>query len=128
MPGSNAETIEEMYRLARRADHRGLRLHLHDEATWHPAKEDGWKPCENADDVVRTMLWRADANRLRPGEMVELGDRVLVQLRGKRLERLGARGFIPRLFQIVVMREGKVVSIRDYGHRADAHSAAGLKA
>ena len=128
MPGSNAETIEEMYRLARRADHRGLRLHLHDEATWHPATEDGWKPCENADDVVRTMLWRADANRLRPGEMVELGDRVLVQLRGKRLERLGARGFIPRLFQIVVMREGKVVSIRDYGRRADAHAAAGLKA
>jgi hypothetical protein len=74
------------------------------------------------------MLWRADANRLRPGEMVELGDRVLVQLRGKRLERLGARGFIPRLFQIVVMREGKVVSIRDYGRRADAHAAAGLKA
>ena len=128
MPGSNADTIEEMYRLARRADHRALRFHLHDEATWHPAKEDGWKPCENADDVVRTMLWRADANRLRPGEMVELGDRVLVQLRGKRLERLGARGFIPHLFQIVVMREGKVVSIRDYGRRADAHVAAGLKA
>ena len=128
MPGSNADTIEEMYRLARRADHRALRLHLHDDATWHPANEDGWKPCENADDVVRTMLWRADANRLRPGEMVELGDRVLVQLRGKRLERLGARGFVPRLFQIVVMREGKVVSIRDYGRRADAHAAAGLKA
>jgi hypothetical protein len=74
------------------------------------------------------MLWRADANRLRPGEMVELGDRVLVQLRGKRLERLGARGFIPRLFQIIVIRDGKVVSIRDYGRREEAHAAAGLKA
>ena len=77
---------------------------------------------------MRTLLWRADANRLRPGEMVELGDRVLVQLRGKRLERLGARGFIPRLFQIVVLRDGKVVSIHDYGRREDAHAAAGLKA
>jgi ketosteroid isomerase-like protein len=122
------ETVEEIYKLARRADHRALRQRLHDDATWFPAKEDTWKPCENADEVVRTMLWRCDANRLRPGEMIELGDRVLVQMRGKRLERLGARGFIPRLFQIIVIRENKVVSIRDYGRREDAHAAAGLKA
>ena len=92
------------------------------------AKEGAWKPCKNADEVVRTLLWRADANRLRPGEMIDLGDRVLVQLRGRRLERLGAKGFIPRLFQIVVLRDGKVVSIRDYGRREDALAAAGLKA
>ena len=128
MAGPLSETIEEMYRLARRADHRALRLWLHDDATWHPAREDAWKPCENADEVVRTMLWRADANRLRPGEILELGDRALVQLRGRRLERLGARGLVPRLFQIVVLREGKVVSIRDYGRRDEAHAAAGLKA
>src|SRR3982751_6971171 len=120
------ETVEEIYRLARRADHRALRLRLHDEATWYPAKEDSWKACENADEVVRTMLWRADANRLRPGEMIELGDRVLVQLRGKRLERLGPEGVIPRLFQIVVFREGKVASMQDYARREDAFAAAGL--
>jgi ketosteroid isomerase-like protein len=120
------ETVEEVYRLARRADHRALRKHLHDDATWYPAKEDAWKACENADEVVRTMLWRADANRLRPGEMILLGDRVLVQMRGKRLERLGARGLIPRLFQIIVLREGKIVSIQDYGRREEAHAAAGL--
>jgi ketosteroid isomerase-like protein len=128
MPGANADAVEELYHLARRADHRALRLRLHDEATWHPAKADAWKPCENADEVVRTLLWRADANRLRPGEMIELGDSVLVQLRGRRLERLGARGLVPRLFQIVVLRDGKVVSIRDFGRRDEAHAAAGLKA
>ena len=128
MPGPNAEAVEEIYRLARRADHRELRLRVHDDATWHPAKADTWKPCENAEEVVRTLLWRADANRLRPGEMIELGDRVLVQLRGRRLEQLGARGLVPRLFQIVVLREGKVVSIRDFGRRHEAHAAAGLKA
>src|SRR3954453_5410356 len=122
------ETVEEIYKLARRADHRALRQRLHDDATWYPAKEDTWKPCENADEVVRTMLWRCDANRLRPGEMIELGDRVLVQMRGKRLERLGARGLVPRLFPIIVIREGRVVSIRAYGRREDAHAAAGLKA
>jgi ketosteroid isomerase-like protein len=124
--GRNSDAVEEVYRLARRADHRALRQHLVDDATWHPAVEDGWKACSNADEIVRTMLWRAEANRLRPGEMIELGDRVLVQLRGRRLERLGARGFVPRLYQVVVLRDGKIVSIRDYGRREEAHAAAGL--
>jgi ATP-binding protein involved in chromosome partitioning len=55
-----------------------------------------------------------------------LGDRVFVQLRGRRLDRLGGKGFVPRLFQIVVLREGKVVSIRDYARREDALVAAGI--
>lgn len=120
------ETVVEIYELARRANHRELRLRLHDDVTWQPAREGAWKPCSTADEVVRTLLWRADANRLRPGEMVELGDRVLVQLRGRRLDRLGAKGFVPRLFQIIVVREGRVSSIRDFGRRADALAAAGL--
>jgi ketosteroid isomerase-like protein len=126
MPSANSELIEEIYRLARRADHRALRLHLHDDATWEPASANAWKACESADEIVRTLLWRADANRLRPGEMIDLGSRVLVQLRGRRLERLGAKGVIPRLFQIVAFREGKVASMRDYGRRDDAYAAAGL--
>ena len=128
MASANQQAVETVYQLARRADHRTLREWLHDDVTWHPAHEGAWKPCENAEEVVRTMLWRAEANRLRPGEMIELGDRILVQLRGRRLERLGAKGFIPRLFQIVHVREGKIVSIRDYGRREEAHAAAGLRA
>jgi hypothetical protein len=124
----NVAAVHEIYELARRTNHSQLRTRLHDDVTWHPAREGAWKPCENADEVVRTLLWRADANRLRPGEVINVGDRVLVQLRGKRLERLGASGFIPRLFQVIVLREGKVVSIRDYSRRNDALVAAGLKA
>src|SRR5574340_31490 len=120
MAGPNAALVEQVYRLARRADHRALREHVHDDATWQPAREGAWRPCTNADEIVRTLLWRASANRLRPGEMIELGDRVLVRLRGRRLERLGARGLVPRLFQIVVLRDGKVASLRDYGSRAEA--------
>ena len=127
MASANTAAIEEIFRLARRADHRSLRLRLHDDATWHPAREGAWNPCTTADEIVRTLLWRADANRLRPGEMIDLGNCVLVQLRGKRLERLGGKGFIPRLFQIVVLREGKVASIRDYAKREEALAAAGVK-
>ena len=122
----NLAAVREIYELARRAKHAELRTRLHDDITWHPAREGAWKPCANAEDVVRTLLWRADANRLRPGEMINVGDRVLVQLRGKRLERLGAKGFIPRLFQVIVLREGKVASIRDYPRREDALADAGI--
>jgi ketosteroid isomerase-like protein len=126
MASANTAAIEEIFRLARRADHRSLRSHLHEDATWHPAREGAWKPCTSADEIVRTLLWRADANRLRPGEMIDLGNCVLVQLRGRRLERLGGKGLIPRLFQIVVLREGKVASIRDYAKRQEALAAAGI--
>ena len=122
----NEERIEEVFKLARRADHRKLREHLHENVTWQPASTAKWNACDDADEVVRTLLWRAEANRLRPGQTIDLGDRVLVQMRGRRLERLGARGLIPRLFQIVVLREGKVASIQDYGRRDEAYAAAGL--
>jgi ketosteroid isomerase-like protein len=124
----NLAAVREVYELARRAKHAELRTRLHEDITWQPAREGAWKPCDNAEEVVRTLLWRADANRMRPGEMINVGDRVLVQLRGKRLERLGAKGFIPRLFQVIVVREGKVASIRDFARREDALAAAGLGA
>jgi ketosteroid isomerase-like protein len=124
----NLAAVREVYELARRAKHAELRTRLHEDITWQPAREGTWKPCANAEEVVRTLLWRADANRMRPGEMINVGDRVLVQLRGKRLERLGAKGFIPRLFQVIVLREGKVASIRDFARREDALAAAGLRA
>jgi hypothetical protein len=122
----NLAAVREVYELARRTKHADLRTRLHENITWHPAREGAWKPCENAEDVVRTLLWRAEANRLRPGEMINVGDRVFIQLRGKRLERLGAKGFIPRLFQVIVIRDGKLASIHDYARRDEALAAAGL--
>ncbi len=67
-------------------------------------------------------------NRLRPAEMIDLGDRVLLQLRGRRLERLGGKGFVPKLFQVVVLRGGRIAAMRDYARREDALEATGLKA
>lgn len=124
---ANADLVREIYELARRANHRELRTRLHDEATWHPARDDAWRACTTADEVVQTMLWRSSANRLRPGETLELGGVVFVQLRGKRLERIGGKGFVPKLFQVIAFREGKVVSIKDYARRTDALEAAGVK-
>jgi ketosteroid isomerase-like protein len=125
----NVKAVKEMYDLARRANHKELRLRLADDVTWYPAQEGGWRPCTNVDEVVRTLLWRTGVNKLRPTGFLDLGDRVLLQVKGRSVSRLGAKGvFMPRLFQIVVLRDGKVASIQDYPRREDAHAAAGLKA
>jgi ketosteroid isomerase-like protein len=122
------EIVHEAYDLARRGDHRQLRALIADDATWHPAREGTWRPCGDGDAIVKTLMWRAGgANKLRPGETIELGERVLVQLRGKRLERLGAKGFIPRLFQVVEVRDGKIVRMHDYPRRQAALVAVGLR-
>jgi hypothetical protein len=44
-----------------------------------------------------------------------------------RLHRLGAKGFRPRLFQIVEVRNGKIVRMQDYAGREEALIAAGLQ-
>jgi ketosteroid isomerase-like protein len=122
------ETVQQAYGLARRGDRRKLQELIADDATWHPASEGSWNPCRDGESVLKTLMWRAgSANKLRPGQTIELGDRVVIQMRGKRLERLGAKGFIPRLFQIVEVRDGKIVRIQDYPRREAAMAAAGLK-
>ena len=126
-PSSNADAVREVYDLARRAKHEELRTKLVEDVTWDPAREGAWKPCTNADEVVKTLLWRAGMNKMRPFDFIDLGDRVVLQLRGRGIGRLGARGFFPRLFQIVVLRGGRVVSLKDYSTRAEALAAAGVK-
>lgn len=123
------EIVHEAYALARRSDHRRLRELIADDATWLPAREGAWNPCRDGDMIVRTLLWRSGmANRLRPTETIELGDRVLIGLRGARLRRLGVTGFMPKLFQIVEVRGGKIVRMQDYPSRDEAMAAAGLQA
>ena len=126
---TSLEIVQQAYGFAKRGDHRQLRELIADDATWHPAREGAWNPCRDGDTVVKTLLWRAGgANKLRPGETIDLGDRVLIKMRGKRLDRLGAKGFFPKLFQIVEVRDGKIVRIQDYPKRQAAMAAAGLKA
>jgi ketosteroid isomerase-like protein len=125
---NNVAAVKEVYDLARRARHKELRELLADDVTWYPAREGAWNPCVNADQVVRTLLWRTSANRMRPAEMIDVGDRVFIRLRGARLHRLGANAFFfPKLFQVVVLRGGKIVGMHDYALRDEALAAAGLR-
>ena len=80
-------------------------------STWDPAREGAWKPCATPTRSCARCSGAPGANRMRPAEMIDLGDRVLVQLRGRGSTGSARRASSPRLFQIVVLRDGKVVSI-----------------
>lgn len=123
---SAQEIVREAYFHARRGNRRPLRELVADDATWYPVREGAWNPCLDGDTIVKTMLWRAGgANRLRPADPIELGDRVVIKLRGKRLDRLGAKGFFPTLFQVVEVRGGKIVRMQDYQKREAAIAGMG---
>jgi ketosteroid isomerase-like protein len=123
------DVVESLYALARRGDHKSVRELVADDARWEPAAKARWNPCRNGDQIVRTLLWRAGpANRLRPAETIDLGPRAMLRLRGKRTHRLGASGFwAPRLYQVVDVRDGKIVLMQDYAKREEALAAAGLQ-
>ena len=121
------ELVAEAYLLAKKSDHKKLRELIADDATWEPTTKRKWTTCKNADEIVRALLWRTGrANRLRPGETIDLGPQVVMKLRGRRLELLGARGFwAPKLYQVVDVQGGKIVRIRDYGTMQEALAATG---
>ena len=121
------EVVVQAYALARKSNHKKLRELVADDATWEPSKKGKWNACTDADQIVRTLLWRAgSANRMRPGQTIELGQHVVMRLRGRRLERLGAKGFwAPKLFQVVEVKAGKIARIRDFGTMEEALAGTG---
>ena len=121
------EVVAEAYALARKSSHKKLRELVADDATWEPSKKGKWNPCKDADQIVRTLLWRAgSANRMRPVQTIDLGQHVVMRLRGRRLERIGAQGFwAPKLFQVVEVKAGKIVRIRDFGTMEEALAGTG---
>ena len=124
---SAIEVAEQAYKLAKKSDHRALRELIADDATWQPATKAKWKPCINADQVVMALVWRAGrSHKLRLGETIDMGPHAVIRMRGKRLERLGARGFLsPKLYQVVEVKNGKIVRMHDHGKLEEALAATG---
>jgi ketosteroid isomerase-like protein len=121
---ATAERVRETYRLLRRGDPRELPELLHDDVVWRQA--DG-RTVSGPLEVAKALLWTAAMHRVRVGEVLGVGDRAVVTLTGRRMGRLGASGLLARkIFQVVVVRDGKIAGIEDYGDRAEAFAAVGL--
>lgn len=122
------DRVRELYRVALRGNPEELAPLLDADATWSGAAGTRWKPCETRDEIARTLIWRTNALRLRPRGTVDVGNKVVVDITGTRLRQLGGRGLLlQRLYQVVTLREGRVVAIEDFGAKEQAYAAAGLR-
>ncbi len=121
------ERVREAYRLSRRGDPRLILELIHPDATWQGVPGARWKACENGHEVAKTLLWRGAAHRFRPAEVIDVGDRVVVGLRGTRMNRLGAPWWATKIYQVVTVRDGRIQRIQDYARREHALQAVGLK-
>jgi ketosteroid isomerase-like protein len=118
--------VRDAYGLLRRGNPRELLELIHPDAVWRNV--DG-REQRGTEQVAKTFMWLGTVHRLRATEVIDLGDRALVGVSGRRLNRLGSSSLLGRkIFQIVVVRDGKLAEIHDYPDRKSAFSAAGLKA
>ena len=60
------------------------------------------------------------------GEPVEPGDKIILDVRPDRRDEHGNKTDQQRLWQLLTLREGKIVRIQDYPDQASALQAAGL--
>jgi ketosteroid isomerase-like protein len=122
-----AAVVQDVYRLMRRGNPRELLDLIDPAATWQGAEGTKWKACENGEEVAKTLLWRGTVHRLRATEVIPVGNKVLVGLVGTRMNRLGAPWWGFKLFQIVSVRDGRIVRIQDFGRREPALAELGLR-
>jgi ketosteroid isomerase-like protein len=123
----NVEWVRETYRLLRRGDPRHVLARVASDATWHPAKETPRRTADNGQELAQRLVWRATVHRLRATELIDLGDRVLITLVGRRMQYLGAPWWGRRVYQIVTLREGRIARLEDFRRRDEALEAAGVK-
>jgi ketosteroid isomerase-like protein len=123
----NVEWVRETYQLLRRGDPRQVLARIAPDATWQPAKETPRRTSDNGRELAQRLVWRATVHRLRATELIDLGDRVLVTLVGRRMQYLGATWWGRRIYQIVTLRDGRISRLEDFRRLDEALESAGVK-
>src|SRR5512133_4310031 len=99
---------------------------LDPQVVWLAAQPGPWD-CQDREQVVESFRRqyvlgvRADF-----GEPVEVGDKVILDVRPYRRDEQGNKTDEQRLWQVLTMRDGKIIRIQDYPDQATALQAAGL--
>jgi len=124
---ATVECVRRAYGLVRRGNPAELLDLVTPDAVWQGAAGTNWEACETGQQVAKTLLWRGAVHRLRAIEFVDVGNQVVVGVAGRRLSKLGAPWWAWKFFQVVTVRDGRIARIQDYGRRADAFAAVGLK-
>ena len=99
---------------------------LDPQVEWIAAQPGPWD-CHDREQVVETFRRQYDHGvRADFGESVEVGDKVILDVRPYRQDEQDNKTDKQRLWQVLTMREGKIVRIQDYIDQATALQAAGL--
>jgi ketosteroid isomerase-like protein len=99
---------------------------LDPQVEWIAAQPGPWD-CHDREQVMETFRHQYDHGvRADFGEPVEVGDKVILDVRPYRRDQQGNKTDEQRLWQVLTMRYGKIVRIQDYTDQATALQAAGL--
>jgi ketosteroid isomerase-like protein len=99
---------------------------LDPQVEWIAAQPGPWD-CHDREQVLETLRRQYDHGvRADFGEAVEVGDTVILDVRPYRRDEQGNKTDEQRLWQVLTMRQGKIVRIQDYTDQASALQAAGL--
>jgi len=99
---------------------------LDPQVEWIAAQPGPWD-CHDREQVVEMFRRQYDHGvRADFGESVEVGDKVILDVRPYRRDEQGNTTDEQRLWQVLTMRDGKIVHIQDYTDQATALQAAGL--
>jgi hypothetical protein len=126
MPSSNVERIRRGHEALELGDLEPSAATLAPNATWHAWEPGPWD-CTNREQILGTLKDRVDRGLIGPiKELVELDEnRVLLLMKipadsPATREMLGIESDQDEIANVITLRGGQIVSMRDYRSKADA--------
>src|SRR5512132_3184689 len=122
----NLDLLRAAYQRAGRAGVDAVVDLLDPQVVWLAAQPGPWD-CQDREQVLETFRRQYDLGvRADFGGPVEVGDKVILDVRPYRRDEHGNKTDEQRLWQVLTMRDGKIIRIQDDPDQATALQAAGL--
>ena len=131
MPEESVHVVRNAYEALRRGDLEAVAALIDPEIYWQGAgqapegqDERDWD-CRDRDEALEVLRWRLECGEIgKIEEMVSVGDAVLLCSSLPAGMEVTADGQTPaRIFQVVKVRDGKIVRVEDHLTRDDALAA-----
>jgi ketosteroid isomerase-like protein len=106
----------------RRGDFEAITARLDPHVRWQGVRPE--LVCPNRDAVL-DLLPRLGLSDVEAIELIGAGDKVVVGVRNAELQEIAGVQFHGQVFNVITLRDGKIVQIEDYTRRGDALKAAG---
>ena len=106
----------------RRGDFEAITARLDPHVKWQGVRPELVCPDRNA---VLELLPRLGLSEVEAIELIGAGDKVVLGVRNPELQEVAGVQFRGQVFNVITLREGRIVHIQDYTRREDALKAAG---